>query len=268
MPDEHLLPGACPAGRKTLQGVLGFIEQHYREHLTLQDVSGAVNFAPAYLTDLLRRETGLSVHRWIIEHRLAEAKRLLVNTEISVAAVAERVGFGNASHFCRQFLKKTGFTPRAWRKAKWSFVAPQAERDMLQWLLDKIPYLVWAKDANGNLFYANKQWYAYTGQTVAESAGWGWLASVHPSDVNRCLARWSAALAGGTPLEYHVRLRRAADSRYRRHLFRTNLHCGSDGTARWIGTGTDVHDDVAGAPARATWLSPEVTVSRVSLLRA
>lgn len=50
------------------------------------------------------------------------------------------------------------------------------------------------------------------GQKAAESTGWGWLAAVHPADVNRCLARWSAALAASAPLEYHVRLRRAADS--------------------------------------------------------
>jgi PAS domain S-box-containing protein len=242
MRGEHLRPGACPARRETLRCVLEFIEQHYREPLSLEAVGQAVSFTPAYLTDLLRRETGLSIHRWIIEHRLAEAKRLLMNTEMSVAAVAEQVGFGNASHFCRQFHKKTGFSPRGWRKAKWQFVVPPAERDMLQSMLDEIPQLVWAKDEDGNLFYANKQWHAYTGQTMAESAGWGWLAAVHPSDVNRCLARWSAALAAGTLLEYHVRLRRAADSRYRWHLFRTNLHRWSDGTTRWIGTGTDVHD--------------------------
>jgi PAS domain S-box-containing protein len=241
---EQLRPGACSARRETLRGVLEYIEQHYREHLTLEDVAQAVNFTAAYLTELLRRETGLSIHRWIVEYRLAEAKRLLVNTEMSVAAVAEQVGFGNASHFCRQFRRKTNFTPRAWRKAKSRLVIPQAERDMQQSLLDKIPQLVWAKDADGNLFYANKQWYAYTGQTIEESVGWGWLAAVHPSDVSRCLARWSAALAAGTALEYHVRLRRAADALYRWHLFRTSLDRWSDGTARWIGTGTDVHDSL------------------------
>jgi PAS domain S-box-containing protein len=241
---EDFRAGACPSRHKTVRSVLEFIEQHYREHLMLEDVAQAVSFTSAYLTDLLRRETGLSIHRWIIEHRLAEAKRLLVNSELPVATIGHQVGFQDASHFCRQFVKKTGFTPRRWRKTKRPLVAAQAERGMLPSLLDAIPQLVWAKDADGNLFYANEQWYKYTGQTVAESAGWGWLAAVHPSDVNRCLARWSAALAGGTPLEYNVRLRRAADSQYRWHLLRTSLHRGSDHVAQWIGTGTDVHDAV------------------------
>jgi PAS domain S-box-containing protein len=244
MRGKHLRAGGCPAGRESLREVLEFIKKHYREHVTLGAVARAVNFTPAYLTDLTRRETGLSIHRWIVEHRLAEAERLLVNTETPIAAVAHQVGFGNASHFCRQFRRKTGVTPRAWRKTKWRFVAVRT-RDVLQSLLDTLPELAWAKDAEGNLLYANKPWYAYTGQTVAESAGWGWLAAVHPEHVSRCLARWSAALVAGTPLEYHVRLRRAADSRYRWYLFRTKLHRWSDGTTRWIGTGTDVHDDVA-----------------------
>jgi PAS domain S-box-containing protein len=242
---EDLRTGACPSRRETVRDVLAFIEQHYHERLLLQDVAQAVSFTASYLTDLLRRETGLSIHRWIIEHRLAEAKRLLVSSEMPVGAIAEQVGFSDASHFCRQFVKRTGFTPRRWRQAKRPYLAPQAQREMLQSFLDAIPQLVWAKDVNGNLFYANEQWHAYTGQTPAQSAGWGWLDAVYPSDVNRCLARWSAALAAGTPLEYYVRLRRAADSQYRWHLVRTTLHRGSDDVARWIGTGTDVHDDLA-----------------------
>jgi PAS domain S-box-containing protein len=240
---EIVPPGGCPARSAALRGTLDFIEQHYHEHLTLQDVAHAVNFTPAYLTDLLRRETGLSIHRWIVEYRLSEAKRLLLDTEMPVAAVGQAAGFGNASNFCRQFLKRTGCSPRQWRKTKWQTVAPEAGREMLQSLLDEIPQLVWAKDAEGKLLYANKQWYAYTGQTIAESAGWGWLAAVHPCDVKRCLTKWRSALAQGAPLEYRVRLRRAADARYRWHLFRTNLQ-RENGTFRWIGTGTDVHDDV------------------------
>jgi PAS domain S-box-containing protein len=244
MEGEGLGLDACQAPHDRLQGVLAFIERHFRERLTLQDVARSANFSPTYLTDLLRRQTGLSIHGWIIEHRVAEAKRLLVDTDMAVAVVAEHVGFGSASHFCRQFLKKTGSTPRAWRKIKWRFATVEADHNMLQSLVDNIPQLVWAKGGDGKLLYANRQWYAYTGQTVAESFGWGWLAAVHPSDVSRCLARWSAALTSGTPLEYRVRLRRAADLQYRWHLFRTSLNREDHGAARWIGTGTDVHDEV------------------------
>lgn len=243
MGEEGQRPGARLTRRQRMRDVLEFIERHHRERLPLEDVARAANFAPAYLTDLLRRETGLSVHRWIVEHRLSEAKRLLAYTEMPVATIAIHVGFTSVSHFSRQFLNKVGLTPRAWRKTNHAVVVPQGGLDGLASLLDAIPQLVWAKDESGNLFYANKRWYAFTGQTFAQSAGWGWLAVVHPSDVSDCVARWEAAIVSGVPLEYCVRLRRSADARYRLHLFRTIADRASDGTPRWIGTGTDVHDE-------------------------
>jgi PAS domain S-box-containing protein len=250
--------GPSPKAR-IIRRVLAFIEQHYRTQTSLREIAASLNFSPTYLTDLVRRETGLPVHRWIVEYRLAEAKRLLVNTDLPVARIAECVGFADSSHLCRNFVKIAGLTPGKWRREKrWSFCAapkgamlPLSETDlaMMKVLLDEIEQLVWAKDADGNLFYANKQWHRYTGQTREQSVGWGWLDAVHPSDVNRCLARWSIALATGMSLEYQVRLRRAADSTYRRHLFRTAAHRLRDGTRQWVGSATDIQDLSSVPPA-------------------
>ncbi len=98
--------------------VFHFIDANYHQPITLKDVAQAVRYSPAYLTDLVRHQTGKTVNRWIVERRMAEACSLLRETDRSVDAIAEAVGYQNAGHFFRQFRQYHGTTPQSWRKAQ------------------------------------------------------------------------------------------------------------------------------------------------------
>jgi AraC-like DNA-binding protein len=106
------------AGRPLLSAVFAFIEARFRSPIGLRDVAEAVGRSPAYLTDRVRRETGRTVLQWVIDRRLAEARRLLLRTEASVAAVAEEVGYLDAKHFALQFRRAHGASPHAWRTTR------------------------------------------------------------------------------------------------------------------------------------------------------
>ena len=108
---ESLLPSVTE-----LSAVFKFIEANYNQGITLSDVAVAVGYSPAYLTNRVKRETGQTVNRWIIERRLAAARLLLKTTNNSVEQIATEVGYQNACHFFRQFRQYTGTTPQAWRK--------------------------------------------------------------------------------------------------------------------------------------------------------
>jgi AraC-like DNA-binding protein len=54
--------------------------------------------------------------KWLIEKKLAHAKRLLVQTDKTITNVAYDSGFENTAHFCRLFKQKTGITPMEYRK--------------------------------------------------------------------------------------------------------------------------------------------------------
>jgi AraC family transcriptional regulator, transcriptional activator of pobA len=60
-----------------LASVFEFIEEHYREPISLATVAAAVGLTPGYLTTTVRRKTGRTVQRWITERRMAEARTLL-----------------------------------------------------------------------------------------------------------------------------------------------------------------------------------------------
>jgi AraC family transcriptional activator of pobA len=105
--------------RPLLSHVFRFIEAHHAEPIDLTSVAREVGRAPAYLTDLVRRETGRTVHGWIVERRMAHARSLLLETSQAIGQVAELVGYADASHFIAQFRRLHGTTPRAWRQARY-----------------------------------------------------------------------------------------------------------------------------------------------------
>jgi AraC-like DNA-binding protein len=103
--------------RPLLVEVFRFIEANYYNPISLCDVAKAVGRSSAYLTDLVRRETGKTVLTWIVECRMANACRLLLNTNQSVNQISESVGYLDRRHFSRQFLRFHKMPPDAWRQA-------------------------------------------------------------------------------------------------------------------------------------------------------
>jgi AraC-like DNA-binding protein len=101
-----------------LAEVFEFIDGHYSEPISLSDVAAAVALTPGHLTTAVRRKTGRTVQRWIAERRMAEARRLLRETALTVDAVADQTGYRQTSFFIRQFRREHGETPGAWR-AQW-----------------------------------------------------------------------------------------------------------------------------------------------------
>ena len=100
-----------------LAEVFGFIEERYGEPISLKDVARAVGLTPGYLTTVVGRKTGRTVLEWITERRMAEARRLLVGTDLPVEEVGRRVGYGDAGYFARTFGRAHGVTPLGWRRA-------------------------------------------------------------------------------------------------------------------------------------------------------
>lgn len=95
--------------------VLAYIEAHFREPLTLEGLAEHVHRSPGYLTTRLREQIGQPVMDYVIGRRMQEAETLLKMTDVPVQTVGERVGYPDPSTFSRQFRKRHGVSPAAWR---------------------------------------------------------------------------------------------------------------------------------------------------------
>ena len=105
------------ASGSQLKTIYEFIEAHYHESIALKDVAQHFGFSAAYLTELVKNQTGEPINRWIIKRRVTAARNLLLKTEKSVEQIAEAVGYQSINHFFRQFRQYYGNSPKAWRKA-------------------------------------------------------------------------------------------------------------------------------------------------------
>lgn len=103
------------SGEPLLAEVFTVIDRRRGEPLSLRDVADELGVTPGHLTTVVRRRTGRTVQEWIIERRMAEARSLLSETELSVAEIARHVGISDPGYFSRQFRRTHGASPREWR---------------------------------------------------------------------------------------------------------------------------------------------------------
>ncbi|MBC8076108.1 MAG: helix-turn-helix transcriptional regulator [Chloroflexales bacterium] len=100
-----------------LSAVFAYIDQAYHQPISLAAVAAAAGLTPGHLTTVVRRHTGRTVVQWLQERRMAAARRQLVETDDSVAAIATEVGYRDVAYFTRLFRRAHGMPPLAWRKA-------------------------------------------------------------------------------------------------------------------------------------------------------
>lgn len=100
-----------------LAEVFAVIEQRYHEPISLKDVARTVGLTPGHLTTAVRRKTARTVGEWITERRMAEARRLLVQTDLAVNEVGRRTGYVDPAYFVRSFRRVHNTTPLRWRRA-------------------------------------------------------------------------------------------------------------------------------------------------------
>src|SRR4029434_6744196 len=106
-------------------------------------------------------------------------------------------------------LVVTGLVRRARRLAAAALESQKevrALRDQLRLVIDTIPALVWSKLPDGAADFLNQRFRDYTGLSLKEGRGWGWMNAFHPED--RAIDAWRAALAAGEPFEKEARMRR------------------------------------------------------------
>lgn len=94
-----------------------YLDKHFAENVTLEELAGRFYLSPSYLSHAFREWTGHSPKQYLMLCRLSYARELLLTTEHSVADIAARCGFGDVNNFIRSFRQKTGCTPSAYRKA-------------------------------------------------------------------------------------------------------------------------------------------------------
>ncbi|MDD5687370.1 MAG: AraC family transcriptional regulator [Elusimicrobia bacterium] len=97
--------------------VLDYIDKHFKEHITLPDLSKQVGYSSYHISRLFKKFTGLSFRELVDNKRVIEAKRILeTDNSKKVISIAYEVGFSDLSAFNRNFKRLTSTIPSLYRK--------------------------------------------------------------------------------------------------------------------------------------------------------
>lgn len=85
------------------------------EQVTLDELADKFHFHPNYLSSLLKEKTGKTFTEWVLIQRIERCKNYLIQTDLTVQAIIERLGYKDKAFFYRRFKQVEGMTPRQYR---------------------------------------------------------------------------------------------------------------------------------------------------------
>lgn len=104
------------SGKRNLREIKDYIDLHYPQKITLDDLAQQFFINKFYLTRLFKEQFGISLNNYLLQVRTTQAKRLLRFTDLSIEQVGQECGMNDANYFSRMFKKVEGVTPGEYRR--------------------------------------------------------------------------------------------------------------------------------------------------------
>ncbi len=109
-------PGSERLGDRRLSRALALVRARFAEPLTLDELASEAAMSKFHFSRLFRKRTGRSPHAFVVHERMEAARRLLAGSDLPVAEVASRTGYGGTVQFAAAFRRHSGLTPTAFRR--------------------------------------------------------------------------------------------------------------------------------------------------------
>jgi len=114
---DRVLDDYNEATLQSIQKAIIFIDEHFVENISLEQVASHVQLSPNYFSNLFKKTTGTSFIEYLTRLRVEKAKEILVNLNQTVYQVANAVGYHDARYFSRVFKSVCGKTPSKYRNS-------------------------------------------------------------------------------------------------------------------------------------------------------
>lgn len=101
-----------------VEGILSYLHRNFAAPDDFSRIAEQYGFSAAYLSKIFKEYTGTTPQKYLSDYRMKVAKKLLLDTSLSVKQVAERVGYLDQFHFSKNFKSYTGLSPLQFRDQK------------------------------------------------------------------------------------------------------------------------------------------------------
>lgn len=105
-----------PDERGLFERIADYVNTNYGVIRSNSDVASVLNYHPYYLNRIVSKHSGQTLHAFIMNVKLKKSAEMLLNTHLSVAAVASACGFENPNHFSARFTSLFGMPPTSYRE--------------------------------------------------------------------------------------------------------------------------------------------------------
>lgn len=105
------------SGNRQCASVKRYIDLHFKEALTLEQLAEEAHMNKYYLSHAFKREYGTSPINYMITKRIEESKYLLAETDLSMSQIAQLLGFSSLSYFSQVFRRTQSATPMEYRQS-------------------------------------------------------------------------------------------------------------------------------------------------------
>ncbi len=101
-----------------LHKTINFIRENYAQKIALEDAAAHVGLSRSYLSTVFKDETGTTFTDYINNVRVEKSKELLLDPSLSLAAIADMVGYNDQSYYTKVFTRSVGISPGQFRKKR------------------------------------------------------------------------------------------------------------------------------------------------------
>ena len=100
-----------------IRKITDYVQSHYSEaSLTNETIAAHFHYHPYYISNLMKKHTGKTLHQYLLNYRIRYAKNLLITTDTDIGTIAWKCGFNTSAYFIKIFKSHTGLTPGEYRK--------------------------------------------------------------------------------------------------------------------------------------------------------
>ncbi len=104
-----------PAQETHVNLAIRYIQDHYKEPIDIDAVCAEIGFSKYYFCKIFKKQQGQTIHQYLNDYRIKNAKELLAYSKLSVNNIATQVGFKNSLTFIRAFERTVNMTPSEYR---------------------------------------------------------------------------------------------------------------------------------------------------------
>ena len=116
---HHRYAAETPVLQENLAKIPAYIDRHFSDPLTLEQLAGMAGISPHYFSGLFKKVFSISLWDYILSKRVEHAIHLiLTDGERNMLEIAALCGFNNTANFNKQFKRLTGMTPTQYRRSK------------------------------------------------------------------------------------------------------------------------------------------------------